>query len=202
MRRFVLSSLLTTCLALAACSGGSSQEVEGTGPWTIEAPASHVTYTTIKAGDLAEPNSFTQMDGSVSPTGAAKVDIFLDSIQTWIDTRDERMRKYVFQTQQFPTATITTQIDMAALESLETGKRTTTESEISVTLAGTSATYDAKFHVTRLGPNRVLIEDALPIMVHADDFGLADGVEKLRELANLETITPVIPVSFSLMFSR
>jgi len=56
--------------------------------------------------------------------------------------------------------------------------------------------------VTRLGPNKVLVSSAAPVYVHADDFGLQSGVDKLQELAKLSSITPVVPVSFSLMFER
>jgi len=51
----------------------------------------------------------------VSPSGEAVISIALNSVQTNVDTRDERMKKLVFKTADYPLATISTSLPMATL---------------------------------------------------------------------------------------
>ena len=198
-----ISPLILGSLFLAACGGaGSTSGAARSGPWDLKYQESSIVYTTIKNTDIAESNKFALFSGEVTDSGDVQIDIALNSVQTNIDTRDERMKKYVFKTDDYPSAVITTALSLSDLETLETGARKMIDNEISVSLAGQSASYDTSFIVTRLGPNKVLVESAAPIMVSADDFNLTQGVETLRGLAKLESITPVVPVSFSLVFKR
>ena len=41
-----------------------------------------------------------------------------------------------------------------------------------------------------------------PIIISADQFGLKDGVEALREIAGLNNISLAVPVTFSVLFTR
>ena len=54
----------------------------------------------------------------------------------------------------------------------------------------------------RIEFGHVLVESAAPVLLHIGDFGLTDGLATLQELAGLPSITPVSPVSFSLLFTR
>ncbi len=42
----------------------------------------------------------------------------------------------------------------------------------------------------------VLVENSVPILVHAGEFGLTEGLETLQGLAKLPSITPIVPVGF------
>lgn len=195
--------LILTAFFLVACSGAASHvEAPRSGPWDLKHQESTIQYMTIKNADIAEVNSFGLFSGEVTDSGDVQIDIALNSVQTNIDTRDERMKKYVFKTDDYPSAVITTSLSLAELDILETGARTTIENEISVSLAGQSASYDAAFTITRLGANKALVESAAPIIVSAADFNVMDGIETLRGLAKLDSITPVVPVTFSLVFRR
>ena len=191
-------------LVLVSCGNANSDPakgmVENTGPWSLDNDGSYVNYTTIKAGSIAEPNTFTSLTGSVSEDGTAEVTIILDSIHTNIDTRDVRMREFLFKTDQHTYAVITSQIDMAGLSGLEVGARAVQSIEINVALAGASNVYDADVFVTRAGPNTVSVETRAPILVKPDDFGVQADIDYLQELAGLPSITPVVPVNFSLLF--
>jgi len=41
-----------------------------------------------------------------------------------------------------------------------------------------------------------------PILVNADKYDMASGVEKLREIMGLPNIIGTVPVSFSLVFQK
>jgi hypothetical protein len=54
--------------------------------------------------------------------------------------------------------------------------------------------------VAKLGRQRLLVTSERPLLLNAADVGLADGVERLREIAGLPSISPAVPVSFVLLF--
>ena len=208
IKQILALGLFSLCVA---CSGPASQQNTNSqaanaekleANWYLNPAQSGINYTTIKGGGTAENNYFTRIDGTVSPQGAAEISITLDSLVTNIDTRDSRMKEFVFDTPKFPVASIKTTIDMQGLSGLRKGGQKAYEANIDVSLKYITASFAAQTLVTRLGPNKVLVSSAAPIYVHADDFGLQAGVDKLQELAKLSSITPVVPVSFSLMFER
>ncbi len=203
MKHIVGLLFMVGTLSLTACGGDKSSIAENIGvDWNLQRKGSDIHYVTIKQGDIAENNSFAIFTGAVSPSGKAEVNIALNSINTQIDTRDMRMKKIVFKTDVYPLATITANIPMSELDVMQIGDRRVLETGITVSLIGLSETFDARFQLTRLGTNRVLVESKEPIMVQVSDFGLEDSVAELQRLAKLDSITPVVPVSFSLVFER
>jgi len=208
MGRRLIVLALCPVLTLGACSqpktnaSAASIETEASGPWTLDTDTSGLTYLTIKNNGVAEINTFRALDGRVSEDGSAEFTIVLDSVDTANEVRDPRMRQYLFETDKYPYAKVTTQLDMAVLATLETGVRHTELLALNIDLHGVSDARQFYVMVTRLGANRVLVENKAPLLLEASDFGLAGGVEKLRELAGLESITPVVPVTFSLVFER
>ncbi|WP_291844663.1 YceI family protein [Maricaulis sp.] len=183
--------------ALAACS----QPVTGA-DWQLDAAASHLDFVSIKAGDVAEGHSFTGLSGSVEAGGLAVLIIDLDTVETGIEIRNERMREHFFQTADFPQARVTTTLDLAALADLEVGERRPLALDAVLDLHGVSVNLEAEVMVTDIDGRNVLVESRGPVLLHTDDFGFADGLATLQELANLPSITPVAPVTFSLVFTR
>ena len=206
MVRGLKRCVLATALVLSACGGPQPKtpivEAEITGPWTLDAENSGLTYLTVKNGSIAEINTFRSVDGQVSEDGQAEFTVVLDSVDTNNEVRDPRMRQYLFETDKHPYAKVTAQLDMAKFQDLETGFRHTELLDMKVDLHGVSDTRPFYVMVTRLGANKVLVENKAPLILDASDFGFARGLETLRELAGLETITPVVPITFSLVFER
>lgn len=54
--------------------------------------------------------------------------------------------------------------------------------------------------VARLDAQTLLVQSRQPLVVYASQLGLSDGVEALREVAGLPSISPAVPVSFNLTF--
>ena len=190
-----------TALAFAACSAPSASDTAApTGPWSVDAANSRVSFVSVKADLIGEVHHFTDVSGSVSTDGAAQITIALDSVETLIDIRNERMREHLFETAQFPDAVISAQIDMVQFESLPVGQRMTYPLTAKVSLHGVDEEIDTDVYVTHLGDSRVEVQTRDPIVIDIDLFNFTDGVEKLRELASLDSITPVVPVTFSIVF--
>lgn len=190
-------------IALSACSQAPDAPAAlTTSAWTVDGAASELSYVSIKAGDIAETNSFESLSGSVTAEGAAVIEIDLASVNTGIDIRDERMRDIFFVVADNPTATVTAQIDPASFEALSVGESTQTTLDGTLALKGVEAPFEAEVTVTRAGPDRVLAVSNAPVIVEARSFELTDGLAQLQELAGLPSITPVVPVTFSLTFTR
>ena len=206
MARILSGFVLAATVSLAGCgnSKGALPEAEQAraGPWALVAEDSGITFITTKLGDVTEIATFRDIEGSVSEAGDAVITIDLASIDTNNDIRDPRMREHLFETETYPVATASAEIDLESLESLEIGARHTEEVELTIDLHGVQDTLPFYMMVTRLGPNRVLVENKAPLILHAADFDMDGGVEKLRELAQLTEITPVVPVTFSFVFER
>ncbi|MFU7529091.1 YceI family protein [Qipengyuania sp. ASV99] len=193
----------TALLTLAACSQAPADAPPVTGAqWTLDGAASELSYVTIKAGEIAEVNSFETLSGTVSADGAANIEIDLASVSTGVDIRDERMRDILFVVADNPTASISAQIDPAAFETLAVGASTDTTLDGTLSLRGAEAPFQAQVTVTRTGPDRVMAVSDAPVIVDAGALELTEGLAQLQELAGLPSITPVVPVTFSLTFAR
>lgn len=199
-----LSALvLATALGLTACSQAPAEApplVEGA--WAVDSDASRLAYVSVKSGEIAETNEFTGLSGSVAPDGKAQIDIDLATVSTGVDIRNERMRDIFFNVAEFPTASVTAQLDPAAFEGLGIGQSTVQPVAATVSVKGVETKVDAELEVTRVTEDRVLATSTKPVILYADALELTEGLAQLQELAGLPSITPAVPVTFSLAFER
>ncbi|MFO7857053.1 MAG: YceI family protein, partial [Paracoccaceae bacterium] len=156
----------------------------------------------VKNGEVAEVHAFGELSGAVHADGAADVTVALASLDTGIAIRDERMRETFFEAARFPLAVIYAETDPAAFADLAPGGRRTVAVDLVVALRGARATYPALLAVTRLGEDRISVSPIRPILVSVEDFDLGAGLEALRAVAGLESIAPVVPVTFDLVLER
>jgi hypothetical protein len=66
---------------------------------------------------------------------------------------------------------------------------------------GESQTVSADLKVVRYSNDGLMVVTNKPIILRADQFGMADGVEKLREVVGLPSISLAVPVSLVLSFT-
>ena len=195
--------LAAAALSLAACSQPAPAAMSTLdGDWTVDADASRFSFVSVKAGALAEAHTFSGLSGTVMANGDAEIEIPLSTVETNIDIRNERMREFLFETSAFPEATVTTKLDPAVFADLAIGDAVSVPVTATLNLHGEDQEIDTDLLVTRIGTDKVQVGTPVPIIINAADFGLDDGVEKLRELANLPGITPDVPVTFSIVFTR
>lgn len=198
-----LAAAAATLLLASACSQAPVEPPAlTTGAWSVDSEASELAYVSIKQGEIAEINSFDTVTGNISAEGAAEISIDLSSVSTGVDIRDERMRDVFFVVADNPTATVTATIDPSAFEALGVGDSTTTVLDGTVSIKGVEAPFRTDVTVTRAGEDRVLAVSDAPVILEASRFELTDGLAQLQELAGLDSITPVVPVTFSLTFER
>jgi polyisoprenoid-binding protein YceI len=170
--------------------------------WELDGSKSSFYYVTNKAAAVSEVNSFSGLSGGITDAGAATLSIDLATVDTAIDVRNQRMRDIVFQVAQFPKAEIALQVDAASLKSLDAGSSTTGSYTAKVSLHGVSADVPAELQIIKLDADTVQVQLAKPLIVAAATFGLTEGVEELRTVASLTSITPNVVVDFTLVYKQ
>jgi len=168
--------------------------------WTLDSQESMVSFVSVKAGDVAEAHWFTEVSGSIDDDGSANVVIQLASVDTMIPVRDERMREMLFKTDVFPTATLSTRIDMEAMGEIEQGRTRNMATELMLDLNGQKVPLTAEVAVSHAGDSTYIVSSRKPIILNASSVDLVNGIEALREVAGLSSISKAVPVSFVLSF--
>ncbi len=170
--------------------------------WHLNNDTSQVSFVSVKAGDAGEVHRFTEISGALSADGDASVIIQLASVDTLIPVRDERMRELLFQTELFPTASLSVSIDMDALNAIKPGGSMDVTTNLKLSLRDQQIELPAEMIVARLGDRKLMVSSRKPVIVNAASVDLVDGIEALREVANLPSISKAVPVSFVLTFEE
>jgi|WetSurMetagenome_2_1015567.scaffolds.fasta_scaffold162440_2 polyisoprenoid-binding protein YceI len=168
--------------------------------WELDNDNSRVNFVSIKKGNVAELGRFTHLEGNISDNGETVLKINLASVDTKIQIRDERMREFLFETPKFAQATFSAQLDLSLLNNLPIGGRAVQIIGGKFDLHGISKEIKADIMLTRLSMNQFAASSFAPVLLNAEDFQLNVGVEKLRELAGLPSISLAVPVTFHLTF--
>ena len=170
--------------------------------WKLANDTSRVSFVTTKAGQIAEAHTFHSLSGMIDGSGNVTVDIDLTSVDTMIPVRDERMREVLFQTGQFPKATLTAKVDADAIADMRDGQAHEMSVDGMLAMHGKTLPVTLDVLVSKLRRTRIVVATMKPVIVTAAQLDLADGVEELRNLAGLPSISPAVPVSVVLTFDE
>lgn len=199
MRTFLIPVLASLSL-VAACS--QAAEDAPASDWSVNTEASMLSFVSTKLGDIDEEHEVPGLSGAISADGAFRIEIALDTHESFIDIRNERMAEHLFRTAQYPVATATGQLEMRQFMNLANGTSHTVSLPFQLDMVGQSIALRAEVEVTRVSEGLVRVSTVEPITVEAADLGLVDGINTLRELAGLDSINTDVPVSFTLEFGR
>jgi len=169
--------------------------------WVLDKNQSVLNFTTTKNASKTEIQSFEVMQGRIKGNQAVlKVD--LSSVDTGIDIRDERLRTLFFNITRFPEATASLQIDSADINAIKLGYSQEMALDAVIDLYGVKQTLAVVVQVTRLKEGKLSIFSKQPLIVNLSKFNLLEGVNKLRDIAKLQSINAAVPVTFSLLFTK
>ena len=191
-----MKKLLLICLALVApmlCTQAWAN-------WQLDNEQSYLGFATVKNDLIAENHSFTGLSGSISETGGVSVTVDLKSVETLIPIRNERMQEMLFQVEQFPAMTVSAQVDLDTYTGLGVGEQAGERLMLEISLHGKSLKKTVPVKVVRSSETAFDVTSLGPVVIHASQFALSEGVEKLRQVAGLQSIDLMVPVSFSLRF--
>jgi hypothetical protein len=169
--------------------------------WYLDGESSRLSFVSTKNANVSEVQRFLVLHGKVDPQGLAEVEVELESINSGIPLRDERMRKELFQIDRFAEALITTRIDLRPINDLAPGAQLELRLPLTVDLHGKQHQYPAELLATRLDDRRFQVVTLEPLVINAEDFELAPGLEALRKMAGLSAISLSVPVSAVLIFT-
>ena len=170
--------------------------------WNLVNEESRINFISIKASDIAEIHTFKELSGSVKDNGQAQVVINLSSLETLIPIRNERMGNLLFETKVYPVASFKLKLDLQTFLLTEVGKSSDVTHRGVLELKGKQFTMPVKISVTRLSDQSFLVKSSEPLLLNADSLGLSDGIESLRVIAGLPSISKSVPVTFSLIFRQ
>lgn len=191
--------LKSTSLTLVAGLGLASAAFAGETSWKLDPANSSVSFGSIKNDSVGESHNFGGLSGTVSGNGKVALEIDLGSVETNIDIRNERMTEFVFKNA--PKATLSAEVEMDVLDKLEVGGSTTTDVFGTLSLLGNEVDVDAVLFVMRLSEDKVMVTTDGMAMLNVSDAGITDSIDKLQEIAGLDSITRVSPLTARLFFS-
>jgi hypothetical protein len=168
--------------------------------WHLDNESSRLSFVSTKNIEIVEVHRFLVLHGKVDEKGVAELQVEMDSLNSGIPLRDERMRKELFQVAEFPDAIIRAQLDLRPINDLAAGAQVEMRLPLNVALHGKEHSYNAELLVTRLDDRRFQVVTLEPLVVHAEDFDLLPGIASLRKLAGLKTISLAVPVGAVLIF--
>lgn len=197
--------VLATGLAagLAACNTGTiASAAQKPGAYELSNEASDLRFVTTKATNVAEVQQFKKLSGDIQANGTAHVTIDLASVETQIPLRNERIRELLFDVARFPSAQFSGTVDPAVTQKLAVGESADVDMAGKLVIRDQSQDVVAPLRVVKLSGDKLLVATRAPILVNAERFGLAPGIEKLREIMGLPNIVGTVPVNFTLVFKR
>ena len=169
--------------------------------WYLDGESSRLSFVSTQNANIANVHRFLVLHGKVDRKGQAQLRIEMDSVNSDVPLRDERMRDVLFDFKHFPEAQITTQIDLQPINDLASGAQLELKLPVTVSLRGKQHTYEAELLATRLDERRFQVVTLEPLMLQAEDFGLQPELETLRKLAGLSAISFSVPVNAVLIFT-
>lgn len=170
--------------------------------WQVNSDHSHIYFMSYKNVDIAEAHRFKKVSGKVKDDGAVEISIHLESVDTQIPIRDERMRTYLFHTQTHPIAQITAKLDRQWLAKVEKGGAQQKKLAAKLTLNGKTQDIALDVLATRTTSEEVQVTSLKPVILNAESWGLNAGIEKLKSMAGLSSISLSVPVGFTLSFAK
>ncbi len=197
-----MKHLLFVYLTMLGFSINVSAE-EASDIWLLESDASTVGFGSIKSDTIMEGHHFTRINGRADmKAGIASVEIDSCSADTGIDIRNERMRAELFICSKFPTINISATIPKGIEKMAAGGGFILTDHTVHVQMNGVTVDIEIDLMVNAIDADHIIITSTELVVIEADWWGMDTGIDKLRELAKLPSISYNVPVNFTLIFSK
>jgi polyisoprenoid-binding protein YceI len=166
--------------------------------WKLNPEASQLSFDSSKNTTIQETHRFRQLTGSVKQSGDIVVEVDLMSVDTRIPIRDQRMRDILFK--MVPSAQVLATVDMALVTALAPGQKITLELSGRLSLNGQIYSLPLSVDLQRLSRQRfqVTTDGSLDVA----EYGYLPGIEALREVAGLKSISTEVPYRLKLLFDK
>ena len=190
---------IVSAAALSVSLLGASMAAQA--QWQLDNQQSSLNFLSVKKVHIAEVFQITRLSGQLSKAGQLEVKLDLDSIETNIGIRNDRMREHLFETSSFKTAILTSQLPAGVMETVKNGGLVQAEVDAVLDFHGLTKPLKVKVNLMSDG-KQVLAASREPVVLKAETFGLTAGIDKLKALAGLDNIGYTVPVSFNLVLQQ
>ena len=119
--------------------------------WSLDNDGSTLSFVTVKADHVAEAHTFDMLSGTIDDDGSVAVTVELASVNTLIPIRNERMQTMLFETNLFPQATISADVDLDTITAMAPGSSETQQLNFSLSMRDVTRSYTAEVLLTRVG---------------------------------------------------
>lgn len=170
--------------------------------WQLDGDTSRISFVSVKRGKMAEVQRFDRLSGQIDDQGAVRVVVPLESIDSGLALRDERMRNSFFEIERFPEAIVSSQLDLSRYDDLRVGQSRQETLDFNLDLHGQQRRLKSEVLVSRPSESRIEVTTLEPLVLKLIDFDLEEKLEPLKEVANVPSITPEVPVFAVLGFSQ
>ena len=165
--------------------------------WQLNAEQSTLSFVSTKNKTFNEEHSIKFQQGRIDEKLAFLVSVDLNSVDTLIPIRDQRLRDILFETEQFPTASISTLIP----QDLDLSVNQNVVLPFVLDLHGTQKPFQAEV-VIQMVNNQLVVVNYEPILVNAKDFAMDGAINQLTKIAGLQSINYAVLVDFKLTFEK
>lgn len=161
--------------------------------YSLDQSHSLLTFTSVKNGAITEVHQWGGLQGHISGN-KAHISLPTAAIDTGIPIRDQRMQEHLFAGMEA--------LQVSAIASVPTTPGISrAESQIMLTFGDQNWAKTISVIVSRTPENRLVVTPLQPFLIQASALNLSAGLEKLREIAGLDSIAPSVVVDFHLEFT-
>ena len=155
-----------------------------------------VGVTSTKNDRISERHQIKFKTGIVSSTGQVDLVLDLRTTETNIPIRNERMQQHLFA--QFPLATVSAQLPPGVFAKARAGKAIPEPVVVTLVANGVSQTHSMQMVLEQDEMGGLIVSGKTEVDV--SKLGYGAGIETLRNLAGLLSISTLVPVDFVLPF--
>lgn len=200
MKKKWLSTLLLTTSSFLVTSISYAN-------WSVHSPDSSLHFLSVKANapgasGTTEVHHVKHIDGTLKKNGDIALVIGVNSIDTGIEIRDERMQTMLFNVEQYPKIEFKGSIDLTKADSLQVGQFINLPFNGQLQMAGKSKEIEATVRYQVLDADRIRVSSLAPLVINTDDFTLTQGVDALRDIAGLHSIATTVPINFDFVLVK
>lgn len=166
--------------------------------WTIDNDASHLHFVSVKNNQIGEVSTFETLKGHLSGNGQFALEILLDSVNTGIEIRDQRMKDHLFDSKKNIAFIVNGSFDLSKIEGQEVGASSQHQLDAAIQLGNETVDIQAPVIIQKLADDQLRVTSVSPVIIATSSLKLDNGVDKLKSLAGLRSINRVVPVTFDL----
>ncbi|MCG7656728.1 YceI family protein [Wielerella bovis] len=151
---------------------------------------------TPKLKSITEPAYFAKSSAQLDKDGQFSMSIDLQSVNTNIEIRNQRLKDWFFETSKFPTATVTGKLDSVAINQMKIGDILLLDQSLVLNLHGQDIDIIAPLLISRTSKNKIIVNTRHPVILDVRQMNMLNEVSKLVEGMGLSSIWEQVPIFF------